>query len=1015
MYLIFALFITVLVDVAFSAIPTPSQQSRNTTISQTPVYNIGIIFPNAKVVREDDPSLGDMIVTSELAIQLANDAIKKSNILPDVQLNFTRYYSDESNPGKTAWAAVNMVENGVDAVIGDMISSMTEASASISGIWQIPQCSCASASYSLTDKSIYPYFFRTVGSVVLYGESLVDWVDSMGWSMFALIYTNDAVGQQVLHSMLNQADKHGITAMAQIPLYSLTDEQIEESLSTLESSGSRVVVLADSNTNDQIAILNKAMKMGLLTEGWVWILTNDVSPVLQEIISSREELAMYDGLMFISGLWDLSGEPSYDSLSQIWQKQRVPEDFNHPNEWNKTGLSYNAPQAYACTELLARGLDHALNTYPGGRSVGLSDLSKGTFNSSRMTPEFYNLNYTGPAGTNYKGYMGFSDTGDLQSGYFQILYMLNGSSVPYATVKLNKFEFISDTEIMYLGHTTQKPMDMIPRYALNPTVHQVTGIVMVVICGLGLLCSQIMMVLIFWFRHLKPIMVSSPIFCYLQLMGISLTYISVLLYLEKPNVAKCIARQIILVIGFALVIGSIIAKNYRIYRIFQNVFTVRTSRLKSYYLCRLVALFLLIGLIPLIIWYAAFPMQVSDAMISSSTYCWLCTYPTATKGNWGHINIAELIVLIWCALLIIVAAFLAFKTRNVNRKWSETTQIAYVSYNAGLAACVASPSFFIPVESFVTSIFLKISSVLFAATFTLIVLFLPKFLLIVRHIIKSNKKFSLYRMNTESHAELTKQSHSESLDENLNLNLVAKNMLDFTVKAHEGILPVKKLARFEFFSIWELKHIVLVPMKRFFILSNKSGMDATMHHYIDWERLPTKNKNHHTFSVRTVTGLTFMFQVSDREALDRWLNWFEGVDTSPNRGRHAPASAALQNPQDSSESRSDSGEKLSINQDLSMPKMQSATFGVNDSSSMIPNSASFFNYTADFYTPMSYSDTHHQLQSVDNSNSAIYNNNQPSSAYSSNIPHTTSNRSDLPMASNSFGVVNHSSSWQRYP
>lgn len=77
----------------------------------------------------------------------------------------------------------------------------------------------------------------------------------------------------------------------------------------------------------------------------------------------------------------VSGEPSYDSLNQIWQTQRVPEDLydlciteidnellhadrkfciysNHPNEWNKTGLSYNAPQAYACTELLARGLDH---------------------------------------------------------------------------------------------------------------------------------------------------------------------------------------------------------------------------------------------------------------------------------------------------------------------------------------------------------------------------------------------------------------------------------------------------------------------------------------------------------------------------------------------------------------------------------------------------------------------------------------------------------------------------------
>jgi hypothetical protein len=44
--------------------------------------------------------------------------------------------------------------------------------------------------------------------------------------------------------------------------------------------------------------------MGLLDKGWVWILTNDISPVLQEVIKNPEELAKYDGLMFISGLWD---------------------------------------------------------------------------------------------------------------------------------------------------------------------------------------------------------------------------------------------------------------------------------------------------------------------------------------------------------------------------------------------------------------------------------------------------------------------------------------------------------------------------------------------------------------------------------------------------------------------------------------------------------------------------------------------------------------------------------------
>lgn len=194
-----------------------------------------------------------------------------------------------------------------------------------------------------------------------------------------------------------------------------------------------------------------------------------------------------------------------------------------------------------------------------------------------------------------------------------------------------------------------------------------------------------------------------------------------------------------------------------------------------------------------------------------------------------------------------------------------------------------------------------------------------------------------------------------------------------------------------------------------------------MHHYIDWERLETKSKNHHTFSVRTNTGLTFMFQVSDREALDRWLNWFKGVDTTPNRGRNVQTPQPFQDERNDNDNDNvnDTEEKSSFSEDLSMPKMQSATFGgVNDSSSIIPASASFFNYTADFYTPMSYSDTHHQLQSVDNSSSAIYNNNNRSSSrYSSNIPNnnTIPSRSDIPLASNSFGVVNNENSWQRYP
>jgi hypothetical protein len=62
--------------------------------------------------------------------------------------------------------------------------------------------------------------------------------------------------------------------------------------------------------------------------------------------------------------------------------------------------------------LLILGLSlQALNEYPGGRQKGLSDLSANSFNSTPMTPLFYNMNYTGPGGL-----MSFTALGDQETG-----------------------------------------------------------------------------------------------------------------------------------------------------------------------------------------------------------------------------------------------------------------------------------------------------------------------------------------------------------------------------------------------------------------------------------------------------------------------------------------------------------------------------------------------------------------------------------------------------------------------
>lgn len=72
-----------------------------------------------------------------------------------------------------------------------------------------------------------------------------------------------------------------------------------------------------------------------------------------------------------------------------------------------------------------------------------------------------------------------------------------------------------------------------------------------------------MMLLVVLYRDLKPIMVSSPTFCCIQLTGLMLSYIGAFLFLGRPNPAKCIARDFVISGAFVFVVGSIIAKNYR--------------------------------------------------------------------------------------------------------------------------------------------------------------------------------------------------------------------------------------------------------------------------------------------------------------------------------------------------------------------------------------------------------------------------------------------------------------------
>ena len=144
-----------------------------------------------------------------------------------------------------------------------------------------------------------------------------------------------------------------------------------------------------------------------------------------------------------------------------------------------------------------------------------------------------------------------------------------------------------------------------------------------------------------------------------------------------------------------------------------------------------------------------------------------------------------------------------------------------------------------------------------------------------------------------------------------------------------------------------------------------------MHSYIDCEIVTSNDKNHHAFKVRTDVGLQFMFQVSDKAALQRWVNWFRGGSTLPNTFQKEEA--------------------YESSQSTTPAKMEAATFG-----GMNHNATEF----SSFYQHMD--DQSYMESFKDNSQSALY-------------QQSTESRNILPMgAGNSFGVMDRKASLQRY-
>lgn len=163
------------------------------------------------------------------------------------------------------------IPTAVAGVVGGSYSTVSIQVANLLRLFKIPQISYASTSASLSDKSRYEFFVRTVPPDDLQAKALADIVAKFNWSYVAAVHSEGEYGEPGIDQFKVEAKSKNICIAADIEIpISATNATYEQVLKDLQEKHEAKVVIVFVRTEDAMGLLNAATRLNV-TGKFVWI------------------------------------------------------------------------------------------------------------------------------------------------------------------------------------------------------------------------------------------------------------------------------------------------------------------------------------------------------------------------------------------------------------------------------------------------------------------------------------------------------------------------------------------------------------------------------------------------------------------------------------------------------------------------------------------------------------------------------------------------------------------------
>ncbi|KAL1560782.1 glutamate receptor 3.4-like isoform X1 [Salvia divinorum] len=377
--------------VTMEAMGNASNSSASSSSVSPKVLNIGALFTfNSTIGRSAGPALTAAI----------RDVNSDSSILNGTKLNLILQDTNCSGFLGT-FEAMQLMGKDIVAALGPQSSGIAHSISFVMNELHVPLLSFAATDPTLSAQHQYPYFVRTTISDHFQMYAVADLVSYFGWGEVVAVFVDDDYGRNGI-SVLGDAlaTKRAKISYKAALTPDASRTEIDSMLVGVNLLETRVFVV-HVNPDSGLNIFSVASRLGMMSNGYVWIATDWLTSVVDSSEVEPETLELLQGVVALR-------HHTTDSEA----KARFASTWRGLKSKETTRFNTYALYAYDSVWLLARALNEFFAT---GGSITFSDdprlqeasgdsknariTSLRVFNEgSRLLQVLLRMNFSGAAG-----------------------------------------------------------------------------------------------------------------------------------------------------------------------------------------------------------------------------------------------------------------------------------------------------------------------------------------------------------------------------------------------------------------------------------------------------------------------------------------------------------------------------------------------------------------------------------------------------------------------------------------